>query len=129
MMRKTLVILSVALGFVVHSNQTFAQGNSVKELPKGWHLMDKDKDGYYGISLDQAYDFEKGKKSTQIVVAVIDSGIDTLHEDLKDVLWNNPREIPGNGIDDDHNGYIDDIHGWNFIGGKDGRNLKEDSYE
>jgi len=45
------------------------------------------------------------------------------------VLWTNPKEIPGNGIDDDHNGYIDDVHGWNFLGGKDGRNVKEDSYE
>jgi subtilisin family serine protease len=55
--------------------------------------------------------------------------VDTLQEDLKAILWTNPKEIPGNGIDDDHNGYIDDVHGWNFIGGKDGRNVKEDSYE
>ena len=51
------------------------------------------------------------------MVAVIDSGVDTLHEDLKEVLWRNPKEIPGNGIDDDKNGYVDDIYGWNFIGG------------
>jgi hypothetical protein len=63
------------------------------------------------------------------VVAVIDSGIDTLHEDLKPVLWTNAKEVPGNGIDDDNNGYVDDVHGWNFIGGRDGRNVKEDSYE
>src|SRR5690606_12087972 len=68
-------------------------------------------------------------KSNRVVVAVIDSGIDTLHEDLKPVLWVNEGEIPGNGIDDDKNGYIDDVHGWNFLGGKDGRNVKEDSYE
>ncbi len=64
-----------------------------------------------------------------MVVAVIDSGIDTLHEDLKPILWRNPKEIPGNGIDDDGNGYVDDVYGWNFIGGKDGRNVKQDSYE
>ncbi len=98
-------------------------------VPKGWHLKDKTKDGYYGISLDKAYEFVKGKKSQTVLVAVIDSGIDTTHEDLKPVLWVNPKEIPGNGMDDDKNGYVDDIHGWNFIGGKDGRNLKEDSYE
>ena len=63
------------------------------------------------------------------MVAVIDSGIDTTHEDLKAVLWVNPKEIPNNGIDDDHNGHIDDVHGWNFLGGKDGRNVNEDSYE
>ena len=52
-----------------------------------------------------------------------------LQEDLVHILWTNPGEIPGNGIDDDHNGYVDDIHGWNFIGGKDGRNVKDDSQE
>ncbi|MEN9885096.1 MAG: hypothetical protein RLZZ420_2313, partial [Bacteroidota bacterium] len=61
--------------------------------------------------------------------AVIDSGIDTLHEDLKPVIWTNRNEIAGNGIDDDKNGYVDDIHGWNFIGGKDGSNVGKDSYE
>lgn len=113
----------------VSLTMSYAQGTSVKELPKGWHLLDKSKDGFYGISLDRAYDFLKGKKSTPVIVAVIDSGIDTLHEDLKDVLWTNPKEIPGNGIDDDKNGYVDDVHGWNFLGGKDGRNVKDDSYE
>ncbi|MBC7904224.1 MAG: S8 family peptidase, partial [Gemmatimonadaceae bacterium] len=68
-------------------------------------------------------------KSNTVIVAVIDSGIDTLHEDLKPILWTNPKEIPGNGIDDDKNGYTDDLHGWNFLGGKDGRNVKQDSYE
>src|SRR5204863_7346685 len=102
-----------------------------EEVPKGWHLMDKETSGYYGISIDKAYDFVKSKnlKSNTVIVAVIDSGIDTTHEDLKAVLWTNPKEIPDNGIDDDKNGYVDDIHGWNVIGGKDGRNVKEDSYE
>src|SRR5688500_5597958 len=129
MMKKTMIVLSVAFALAGHSNGSFAQGNSVKELPRGWHLLDKEKDGYFGISLEKAYDFVKGKKATPIIVAVIDSGVDTLHEDLKDVLWKNPKEIPGNNIDDDKNGYVDDIYGWNFIGGKDGRNVKEDSYE
>jgi subtilisin family serine protease len=99
-------------------------------LPKDWHLKDA-ASGFNGISLDKAYDFLKQKKraSKTVVVAVIDSGIDTLHEDLKPVLWKNPGEIPYNGIDDDKNGYVDDVHGWNFLGGKDGRSVKEDSYE
>ncbi|MBU3715326.1 MAG: peptidase S8, partial [Ferruginibacter sp.] len=98
---------------------------------KGWHQLDKKNDGYFGISLNQAYDFIKNKnlKSKRVVVAVIDSGIDTLHEDLKSVLWVNPKEIPGNGKDDDKNGYVDDVHGWNFLGGKDGRNVTVDSDE
>ena len=109
-----------------------AQGKSTKqELPKGWHLLDKEKNGVYGISLDKAYDFIRSKnlKSKTVLVAIIDSGVDTLQEDLKSVLWTNPKEIPGNGIDDDNNGYIDDIHGWNFIGGKDGKNVKDDTQE
>jgi hypothetical protein len=56
----------------------------------------------------------KKLKSTPVIVAVIDSGIDTTHEDLRPVLWVNSKEIPGNGIDDDKNGYVDDVHGWNF---------------
>ncbi|HTI10149.1 MAG TPA: S8 family peptidase [Puia sp.] len=109
-----------------------AQGNSAKtELPKGWHLLDKDQDGFYGVSVNKAYEFARLKKlkSKTVLVAVIDSGVDTLHEDLKSILWVNPKEIPGNGIDDDHNGYVDDIHGWNFIGGKDGSNVKDDAQE
>ncbi|HKZ65506.1 MAG TPA: S8 family peptidase [Chitinophagaceae bacterium] len=102
-----------------------------KEVPKGWHLLDQKDSGYYGISIDKAYQFVKSKnlKSTPVIVAVIDSGVDTLHEDLKSVLWRNPKEIPGNGIDDDNNGYVDDIYGWNFLGGRDGRNVEKDSYE
>jgi len=64
-----------------------------------------------------------------VIVAVIDSGIDTTHEDLKPVLWVNKKEIPGNGIDDDQNGYVDDIHGWNFLGNKNGQNVTTDSDE
>lgn len=101
------------------------------DVPKGWHLLDKSKDGYQGISINRAYEFIQSKnlKGKTVVVAVIDSGIDTLHEDLKEILWRNPKEIPGNNIDDDQNGYVDDVYGWNFIGGKDGRNVKQDSYE
>ena len=109
---------------------TFAQGTSEKVVaPHNWHELDRSETGYYGISLDKAYKFLQNKKSKTVVVAVIDSGVDTTQEDLKGVLWHNPGEIPGNGIDDDHNGYIDDVYGWNFIGGKDGTPLHQDSYE
>ena len=96
-------------------------------VPKGWHLMSYAKDSFYGINLDKAYQFlkEKNIKSKTVLVAVIDSGVDTLHEDLKNILWHNAKEIPNNKIDDDHNGYTDDVYGWNFIGGKDGSLLKK----
>ena len=116
--------LFLVAGFVSYALQA-------QEVPKGWHMMDKASSGYYGISIDKAYDFVKTKKlkSSPVIVAVIDSGIDTLHEDLKPVLWRNPKEIPGNGIDDDKNGYLDDVYGWNFLGGRDGKNVEQDSYE
>jgi cell wall-associated protease len=122
----------LAIGLIVFSCSAFAQGTYSKtELVKGWHLLDKEKDGVYGISLAKAYDFLRLKniKSKTVLVAVIDSGVDTLQEDLVHILWTNPGEIPGNGEDDDHNGYVDDIHGWNFIGGRDGSNVKDDSQE
>src|ERR1700733_8698966 len=89
--------------------------------PKNWHEMDLKTDGYYGVSLKQAYDFLKGKKSKTVVVTTIDSGIDTTQKDLAPILWVNPKEIPANGKDDDHDGYVDDVHGWDFLGGKDGK--------
>lgn len=121
--------LSLILAGIFACTFIFAQGNSSKEKnPQNWYQLDT---SYNGISLQKAYDFikEKKLKSKQVIVAVIDSGIDTAHEDLKPILWTNPKEIPGNGIDDDKNGYIDDVHGWNFLGGKDGRNVGKDSYE
>ncbi len=91
------------------------------DLPKNWHLLDLKADGYYGISLNNAYQLLKGKKSKTVVVATIDSGIDTAQKDLQGILWVNPKEIPGNGIDDDHNGFVDDVHGWDFLGGPGGK--------
>src|SRR5690606_11822173 len=69
------------------------------------------------------------KKSSPVIVAVLDGGIQVDHEDLKSVMWVNKKEIPNNGIDDDGNGYIDDIQGWNFLGNKDGENVRYDNLE
>jgi len=100
-------------------------------VPPGhdWFLKDPETDSVQGIGADKAYrEFLNGQPSRTILVAVIDSGIDIDHEDLKGQIWTNPGEIPDNGIDDDKNGYVDDVHGWNFIGGKTG-NVNEDSNE
>lgn len=84
---------------------------------QNWGHLDLLKDTIPGMSVDKAYaEIIKNKKGTTVIVAVIDSGIDIDHEDLDDVIWTNEDEIPNNGIDDDKNGYIDDIHGWNFLG-------------
>ena len=125
-MKKLLQLLVIGLLF---TNLSF--GQEKEEMPKDWHLLDPATTGYNGISLDKAYEFLKSQniKSKRVVVAVIDSGIDTLHEDLKPVLWINKKEIAGNKIDDDKNGYPDDLHGWNLLGGKDGKNVGVDSYE
>jgi len=82
-----------------------------------WAHKDLATDTIPGMSVEKAYKFLEGKKGVPVVVAVIDSGIDIEHEDLKDVLWTNPKEIAGNKIDDDKNGFVDDIYGWNFLGG------------
>ncbi len=87
-----------------------------KDQENNWHHLDLATDSIPGMSVHKAYDFLKGKKGVEVVVGVVDSGTDLAHEDLKDVAWVNADEIAGNGIDDDKNGYVDDIHGWNFLG-------------
>ena len=97
--------------------------------PQNWYNLDFTADGVRGISTEKAYELLKNKKSTTVIVGVLDGGVDYKHEDLKDVMWVNPKEIPGNGKDDDNNGYIDDIHGWNFLGNANGENVQYDNLE
>ncbi len=87
-----------------------------------WHLGDAAADGVLGISLRRAErELLGGRPPVRpVVVAVIDGGVDTAHVDLRDALWRNPREVAGNGRDDDNNGFADDLFGWNFIGGATG---------
>ena len=126
---KSYKFLFLVLIFSSFFSSVFAQF-AIESYEKGWHLKDP-ASNFYGIKLEEAYKvlLKNRTPKKKIIVAVIDSGIDTAHEDLKPVLWRNEKEIPGNSIDDDKNGYVDDIHGWNFIGGKDGSNVGKDSYE
>lgn len=84
---------------------------------KMWSVMDLQRDTVPGMGVDRTYaEIIKNRKGEKVIVAVIDSGVDIEHEDLKNVIWTNEDEIPGNNKDDDKNGYVDDIHGWNFLG-------------
>lgn len=118
---KQLLSLLLLLGTLSLTAQTDVQNN--------WWDLDRTDDELPGVSAAKTHAYLKGKKATEVVVAVIDSGVDTDHEDLADAMWVNADEIPGNGIDDDNNGYVDDIHGWNFIGGADGRNIDNENLE
>jgi cell wall-associated protease len=80
-----------------------------------------------GINIDKVY--AASSPQHDVIVAVIDSGVSSTHEDLKDQLWTNPNEIPDNGIDDDGNGYVDDIHGWNYLVASDGSSIYVETYE
>ncbi|MEL7375481.1 MAG: S8 family peptidase [Bacteroidota bacterium] len=99
------------------------------EAPQNWWNLDRQNDDFPGVSSDRAHTYLQGKSNQKVVVAVIDSGIDIEHEDLADVIWTNEDEIPNNGRDDDNNGYIDDVHGWNFIGGPGGTHVHHENLE
>jgi subtilisin family serine protease len=104
--------------------------DSVTRAPDNWFNLDLKMNGVFGVSTEKAYaQLLKGRKHGKVVVAILDSGVDTDHEDLSASIWTNSDEIPGNGIDDDKNGYVDDIHGWDFIGGPDSTFVSNDTWE
>ena len=142
-MNKSFILLSVAFLVTacsstnnsINSNANNEEAvseeiESPKEAPKNWHHLTADSE-YKGIGTEKVYTEKLSSRapSKKVIVAIIDSGTDVNHEDLAANIWVNEDEIPGNGIDDDENGYVDDIHGWNFIGGKDGNNVDKDTYE
>ena len=120
--------MKICLNFILLfiTATALCQTNPSALPPINWQLMDWKSDGYPGISLEKAYSelLLHKKPLKKIIVAIIDDGFDSTHPDLAGMLWTNTKEIQGNGIDDDKNGYIDDIHGWNFIG-----TTKEETYE
>ncbi|WP_423147633.1 S8 family peptidase [Rubrolithibacter danxiaensis] len=106
----------------------FSVAQDEKRPPANWQNLDLPSNGVFGISTEKAYSLLKGKKSVPVVVAVIDGGVDEEHEDIKNVIWINSKEVAGNKKDDDKNGYADDINGWNFIGSDIG-NVHYDNLE
>jgi subtilisin family serine protease len=118
MLNRNLFLLALQLA----SFSLFAQ----KAAPDNWYNLDLKKDKIPGVSTERAYnELLQGKKARTVIVAVIDGGTEVLHEDLKDIIWVNTNEIPDNNIDDDKNGYVDDIHGWSFISGPGGDIVEE----
>jgi subtilisin family serine protease/peroxiredoxin len=116
-------------GFLIMIFITSLAQDTATPKYRNWHLADKVVDGYFGISWQKAYELVKDRKSNSVIVAVIDGGTDTAHKALRESLWINSKETPGNDKDDDRNGYVDDINGWDFIGGKGDTTVEEDSYE
>ena len=126
-MQKSIYILTLTLCILVGCNSLKrhkaepTQNKSNPDASNFWPAKDPVIDGIPGISLQKLYRKNKVSQTAHtIVVAVLDTQIDSNHEDLQGRLWINKKEIPNNGIDDDHNGYIDDVNGWNFIGKKNG---------
>lgn len=117
--KTSFFLLLLPLGIVAQKKQVLAE----EEL-KTWHFMDFEQDTIPGISLERAYrELLRNKKGQEVIVAVLDTKIDMNHEDIKDQLWVNTDEIPDNRIDDDKNGYVDDINGWNFLGNSNGEDV------
>ncbi len=118
------------LKFIFLAVFAFSLNLASGQAPEDWFNKDYASDGVRGVSANKVYkELANGKKSHTVIVAVIDSGVDIEHEDLQGKIWTNPKERPDNGIDDDNNGYVDDMHGWNFLGGKDGRNVNAETLE
>lgn len=116
--------LKLTLGFcaLVLSGASQAQNgeDAVDKKVLNWY-----NGGKAGMQTEKAYKKVKSRASKTVVVAIIDSGMDIEHEDLKGKIWVNSKEIAGNGIDDDKNGYVDDVHGWNFLGNAKGENAND----
>ena len=128
-LRNSILLTGLALSVSSFLHAQSGITDPQKPLPKNWSHLDPTKDSIAGISLNQAYELLKGRTSQPVIVGIIDSGVDIEHEDLKDIIWKNPKETPDNNADDDKNGYTDDLTGWNFMGAKDGTTYTTDQEE
>jgi subtilisin family serine protease len=129
-MNKTIIRLSLAVFAIGITNVMYAQTKEEKKAVKAEEKRQKEIPNWYngkgpGMNTEKAYKMLKNRETETVVVAIIDSGVDIEHEDLQGRIWVNEDEIAGNGIDDDNNGYIDDVHGWNFLGNANGENAND----
>lgn len=108
-----------------------APETDLTSAPQDWFHRSRTDRNLPGLGTETAYETVLNNRPPRdtVTVAIIDSGVDIDHEDLRAEQWTNDDEIPGNNKDDDNNGYVDDVHGWNFIGGPDGDNVSADTYE
>src|SRR5690625_614389 len=127
-MNKFWITLGLGLAFTF---SVTAQDSILLRTEQTWFNKSLEETGVYGVNTEKAWNFlkENNRKPVELIVGILDSGVQADHIDLADNMWVNPKEIAGNNKDDDKNGYIDDIHGWNFIGGADGQNMDGDTLE
>ena len=123
----SLLVLFI-FSFQPFAFQGYSQSRSAKPA-KDWFHFNPEVNGPKGISTQKAYEFVSDRGSRKIIVAVIDSGIDTNHPDLNSKIWKNEGEQAGTKQDNDGNGYVDDIHGWNFLGNPSGENVDKETME
>ena len=130
-MKKYLLLLGLCVCVGMANAQLIKQGNQIskKQADLDWYNCSFSEDGVYGAEVNKAHEFLKGKKlKKRPVVALVGTGIDVEHEDLKQAIWVNPRE-KADGKDNDKNGLVDDLNGWNFLGGKDGKVMETTTRE
>lgn len=121
-MKKLFIATYFLLGIGVFAQEISVQDPLKDKELMTWYHKDFASSKVYGVNTDNAYKYleSKGLKPKSVVVAVLDSGVEVDHPGLKNNMWKNPNEVPNNGKDDDGNGYIDDVHGWNFMGSAKG---------
>lgn len=121
-MKRIIIAACFLTGFASFAQNTATLDPMQDKDLMTWYHKDFSSSNVYGVNTENAYKYleSKGLKPKTVVVGVLDSGVEVDHPGLVKNMWKNPNEVPNNGKDDDNNGYIDDIYGWNFIGGKNG---------
>ncbi len=128
-MKSVFWIILLSLTFSISGHSQESSGELLNQYSADWYNLDPEKNQIYGVAVNQAYMYFTELEIAPVIVAVIDDVVDISRPDLKGKLWINANEIPDNGIDDDRNGYIDDIYGWNYLGNPNRENIVEENLE